>query len=125
MQTVTTYISAKSAAAVIDFCAKVFEAKEIMRHADATGLIRHAQIQIGDSTIMLLDENPAFPDLRAVESYGGSPISLFINVDDADATAARAVEAGAKILYPIRDQEYGRSGSIQDPFGILWHITKP
>jgi PhnB protein len=124
MQTVTTYISAKSAAAVIDFCTKVFGAQEIMRHADATGLIRHAQIQIGDSTIMLSDENPAFPDMRGVESYGGSPISLFINVDDADATAARAVEAGAKILYPIRDQVYGRSGSIQDPFGILWHITK-
>ena len=59
-----------------------------------------------------------------MESYGGSPISLFLNVDDADATAARAGAAGATILYPIQDQSYGRSGTIKDPFGILWHITK-
>lgn len=124
MQTITPYISAKSSAAVIDFCTRVFGATETMRHTDDAGLVRHAEITIGSSSIMLSDENPAFPDMRGVETYGGSPISLFVNVDDADAAAARAVAAGAKILYPIRDQSYGRSGSIQDPFGIIWHITK-
>jgi PhnB protein len=125
MSTITPYISAKSATAVIDFCTKVFGAKETMRHTDDAGRVRHAQITIGDSSIMLSDETPAFPDMRAVESYGGSPISLFLNVDDVDATAARALAEGAAILYPIRDQEYGRSGSIKDPFGLIWHITKP
>ncbi len=124
MPTLIPYISAKKAAAVIDFCTKVFGAKEMMRHTDDSGLLRHAQISIGDSQIMLSDENPAFPDMRAVESYGGSPIGMFIYVDDVDAAAARAVAEGATILYPIRDQSYGRSGSIKDPFGIIWHITK-
>lgn len=124
MSTITPYISAKSAAAVIDFCTKVFGATETMRHTDEDGTVRHAQITIGDSSLMLSDETPKYPDMRAVESYGGSPIGLFINVDDVDAVAARALAEGASILYPIQDQSYGRSGSIKDPFGIIWHITK-
>jgi PhnB protein len=124
MFTITPYISARSAAAVIDFCTKVFGAKETMRHTDDAGGVRHAEISIGDSTLMLSDETPAYPDMRGVESFGGSPIGFFINVDDPDAVAARAVAEGAIILYPIKDQSYGRSGTIKDPFGILWHVTK-
>jgi PhnB protein len=124
MFTITPYISVQSAAAVIDFCTKVFGAKETMRHSDDAGAIRHAEITIGDSTLMLSDETPGYPDMRAVESYGGSPIGFFINVEDPDATAARAVAEGAVILYPIKEQSYGRSGTIKDPFGILWHVTK-
>jgi PhnB protein len=124
MSTITPYISAKSAAAVIDFCIKVFGAKETMRQTDDAGVVRHAQITIGDSTLMLSDQTPAYPDMRGVESYGGSPIGFFANVDDPDAVAARAVAEGATILYPIQDQSYGRSGTIRDPFGILWHLTK-
>lgn len=124
MQNIIPYISATKSTAVIDFCTKVFGAKETMRHTDDAGVVRHAQIAIGDSQIMLSDENPAYPDMRGVESYGGSPIGLFIYVDDPDAAADRAVAAGATILYPIQDQSYGRSGSIRDPFGIIWHLTK-
>ena len=124
MSTITPYISAKSAAAVIDFCIKVFGAKEIMRQTGDDGRVLHAQITIGDSALMLSDETPAYPEMPGIESYGGSPIGFFTNVDDPDAVAARAVEQGATILYPIKDQSYGRSGTIKDPFGLLWHITK-
>jgi len=72
MSTITPYIGAKSAAAVIDFCIKVFGAKETMRQTDDAGAVRHAQITIGDSTLMLSDQTRAYPDMRGVESYRGS-----------------------------------------------------
>ncbi|MGH7490570.1 MAG: VOC family protein [Bryobacteraceae bacterium] len=122
-QSVTPYLILKSAAAAIDFYKEAFGAAEIMRHADADGRVRHAEIQIGNSKLMLVDEFPdEFPDMRSVQALGGSPVDLFLRVDDADACANRAVAAGAKITKPVADQPYGRSGGLADPFGLVWWI---
>jgi PhnB protein len=87
------------------------------------GKIGHAELRIGDSIIMLADENPAMGH-RSAESLGGSPVSLYVYLPDCDAVVEKAVAAGAKILKPIQDQLYGdRSGFIQDPFGLFWGVA--
>lgn len=122
--TVTPYITMDGASEAIEFYQRAFGAEEIMRHSDA-GRVLHAQIRIGTSMLMLHDENPAWPLYRCAKSYGGSPVNLFLYVDDADALVERAVSAGAKLVMPVADQEYGRSGGVEDPFGITWWITTP
>jgi PhnB protein len=74
---------------------------------------------------LLPDEYPEVSGMRSVQQMGGSPMSIFLYVDDADASAARAIAAGAKWFYPIEDQEYGRSCGVMDPFGFIWWITAP
>jgi len=74
---------------------------------------------------MLHDENPAWPVYRCAKSYGGSAVNLFLWVDDADALVERAVSAGARLVTPVADQQYGRSGGVEDPFGLTWWITTP
>jgi PhnB protein len=118
-QSVTPYMILKNAATAIDFYKEAFGAAELMRHADPDGRVRHAEIQIGNSTLMLVDE---FPHMRSVQSMGGSPVQIFLRVDDADTCAKRAVAAGAKITKPVADESYGRSGGLTDPFGLVWWI---
>lgn len=123
MSTITPYLCVDDATAAIDFYTRAFAAEETLRLADPDGKIGHAEIQIGDSIVMLSDE---FPDWGAhsPKAIGGSPGSLHLSVDDADATIARAVEAGATLMRPAADQFYGeRAGQIVDPFGYLWGIS--
>ena len=94
-----------------------------MRISAPGGKIGHAEIQIGDSRIMLADEFPEW-DARGPESIGGTPVSLMLYFEDVDATVALAVSLGAKLLRPVQDQFYGaRSGNILDPFGHKWTIA--
>jgi PhnB protein len=122
LHTVTPYLMYRDAAGGIAFCIAAFGATEVMRHTEGER-IAHAQLRIGDSLLMVSQANPAYPDMPGAEDSGPSPISLFLEVDDADATVARAVERGAVLVYPIGDREYGRSGTVRDPFGYHWHIT--
>jgi len=120
---VTPYLSIKGAASAIDFYKQAFGAKEIMRVPMPGGNIGHAEIAIGDSRIMLADE---FPDMnfRGPKSIGGSPVHLHVYVEDVDTRFDQAVKAGAKVLRPVADQFYGdRSGSLEDPFGHVWHLA--
>jgi PhnB protein len=120
---VTPYLSIQGAASAIDFYKQAFGAKEIMRVPMPGGNIGHAEIAIGDSRIMLADE---FPDMnfRGPKSIGGSPVHLHVYVEDVDAQFNQAVKAGAKVLRPVADQFYGdRSGSLEDPFGHVWHLA--
>jgi PhnB protein len=120
---VTPYLSIKGAANAIEFYKKAFGAREVMRMAQPDGRLRHAELQIGDSRIMVADE---FPDLnfRGPHSIGGTPVHLHLYVDDVDTVVNRAVAAGAKILRPVQDQFYGdRSGSLADPHGHVWHVA--
>ena len=123
--TATPYLCIRNAAEAIEFYKRAFGAVELMRHADADGRVRHGQIRIGDSPFMISDDFSQFPEVRSVQSLGGSPVSIFLYVDDADAWAARAIAAGAKLLHPVADQEYGRSGGVIDPFGLIWWLTTP
>ena len=87
------------------------------------GTVGHAELQIGDSRIMLADENPQMGN-RSAETIGGSPVSLYVYLPDCDSVVHKAAAQGAKILKPVQDQFYGdRSGFIQDPFGHLWGIA--
>ncbi len=120
---VTPYLSIKGAAAAIAFYKKVFGAKEVMRMAGPNGTIGHAEIQIGDSRIMLADEFPEM-NFRSPPSVGGTPVTIHLYVQDTDKVAKKAVGAGAKLLQPVTDQFYGdRSGTLEDPFGHVWHIA--
>jgi PhnB protein len=121
--TATPYLIIKDAAKAIEFYRKAFGATELMRMAQPDGRIGHAEIKIGDSPIMLADE---FPEMgfRSPQSLGGSPVSLYLYVDDVDALAKQAEAAGAKVVRPVKDQFYGdRSGSFEDPFGHQWHLA--
>lgn len=119
---VTPYLCCKDAAAAIEFYKKAFGAKELMR-MDNQGKVGHAELQIGDSRIMLADE---FPELGFLspQSVGGSPIMIHLYVEDVDMTANRAVSAGAKVTRPVADQFYGdRGGQFEDPFGHKWYLA--
>lgn len=121
--TATPYLIADNAAGAIEFYKQAFAATEVMRIGAPGGKIGHAEIQIGDSRIMLADEAPQC-NARSPQSVGGTPVSLMLYVEDVDAMFARAVSLGAKVLMPVKDQFYGdRSGSLTDPFGHQWTIA--
>ena len=120
---VTPYLVVKGAAKAIEYYKSVFGATEVMRMAGPDGRVGHAELQIGNSRIMLADENPQMGN-RSAESIGGSPVSLYLYLPDCDKVVAKATAGGAKVLKPVADQFYGdRSGFIQDPFGHLWGIA--
>jgi len=124
-QAVTPYLIIKGAAQAIDYYKKIFGATELFRMDGPDGKVGHAELQIGDSHIMLADENPSMGTGHAsATTIGGSPVSLYLYLPDVDAVVDRAVTEGAKILKPVQDQFYGdRSGFIQDPFGHLWGVA--
>src|SRR5437667_7113924 len=121
--TVTPYLIVRGAARAIDFYKKAFGAREVLRLADPTGKIGHAEIQIGDSMIMLADEHPEM-GFRGPQSLGGSAVGLALYVEDVDVRFNQAVAAGGKVKQPVKDQFYGdRSGTLTDPFGHVWTIA--
>lgn len=119
--TITPYLIVQGAAQAIEFYKKAFGATELMRDLNGE-LVRHAEIKIGDSQIMITDGSPNHPDLRALQAYGGSPVNMFLYVDDTDAVMKQAVAAGAKVIMEVANQSYGRSGGVKDPFGLDWWI---
>jgi len=120
---ITPYLSIKGAADAIEFYKNAFGAREVMRIAQADGRVGHAELQLGDSRVMLADEFPEM-DFRAPHSIGGTPVHLHKYVEDADAMVGQAVAAGAKLLRLVQDQFYGdRSGTVADPYGHVWHVS--
>jgi len=121
--TLTPYLSIRGAANAMEFYKKAFGASERMRMTQPDGRIGHAELQIGDSCVMLADEFPDM-DFRGPHSVGGSPVHLHLYVEDVDAVVAQAVGAGAKVVRAVQDQFYGdRSGTIADPYGHVWHVA--
>ncbi|KYF96520.1 glyxoylase [Sorangium cellulosum] len=122
---VVPHLVVAGASDAIAFYKKAFGAIEKLRLADPErgGAIVSAELVIGDSVITLADEAPQW-NARGPKALGGSPIVITLNVEDPDAVAARAIKAGAKIIYPINDQLYGRrEGRIEDPFGYQWKLS--
>ena len=88
------------------------------------GRVMHGEIRIGDSVLMLGEENPAWPTYKSAETLGASPISLHLYFPDADAAFKRALDAGAKVEMPLDDMFWGdRYGKVRDPFGYVWGIA--
>ncbi len=120
---VTPYLIVDGAAAAIDFYKSVLGATERMRMGGPEGKVGHAELEIGNSVVMLADEHPEL-GARSPRSIGGSPISLMLYVEDVDTTVSQAVEAGAKLTKPVEVQFYGdRTGGVEDPFGHAWYIA--
>lgn len=118
--TVTPYLMVRGAARAIDFYRNAFGASEVMRFNGPNGRIAHAEIRIGDSHVMLADENSTH---RSPQTLGGAGVSLMLYVENVDRTFAQAVAAGATVERPVADQFYGdRMGTLVDPFGHAWSI---
>ena len=123
--TLTPGLVVHNAAEAIEFYKRAFGARELGRMSAPDGqTIWHAELQIGDSRLMLGDEFPDMGDVRAPKSLGGTASSLHIYVEDADAAFQRAVEAGATVSMPVMDAFWGdRYGKVTDPFGHQWGIA--
>ena len=120
---VTPYLSIRGASEAIDFYKKALGAKELMRMPGPDGKVGHAEIQIGDSRIMLADEHPQM-QFTGPATRGGTTVHLHVYFPTVDAQVAKALKAGAKLVRPIKDQFYGdRLGTIEDPFGHVWHLA--
>ena len=122
-QAVTPYLACAGAAQAIAFYKKAFGAAEVMRMPAPGGKVGHAEVKISDARIMLADEYPDI-DFLGPQARGGSPVHLHVYVKNVDATMQRAVAAGAKLLRQVEDKFYGdRTGTVQDPFGHVWHLS--
>ena len=121
--TITPFMTVRDAARAIEFYKQAFGAKErgVMKGPD--GKVMHAELQIGDSIIMLADEFPEFGVLSP-QTSGGAGMGLHIYVDGVDAAFDRAVKAGATVEMPVADMFWGdRYGKLKDPFGHKWSIA--
>jgi PhnB protein len=119
----TPYICCKGAAQALEFYKTAFGATERMRLAEPSGRIGHAEFSIGRALIMMADE---YPEMGVVSphSLGGTAVNLHVYVDDVDALARRAEQAGATVRRPVADQFYGdRSVTLVDPFGHVWNFA--
>ena len=119
-RTVTPYLTIKNAVKALEFYKRAFGATETMRMQGPDGKIGHADVQIGGGHVMLADSTP---EHRGPETFGGSPVSLCVYVEDVDKVVERAVAAGARLIRPVADQFYGyRTGVVTDPFGHIWYF---
>ncbi len=121
--TITPYFVVQDAAKAIDLWVDAFEAERGHLDIAPEGRIRHAQIRIGDSHLMITDGSPEYSFMQPIQKLGGTPVHLFLYVEDADSMFARARAAGMEELMPMADQPYGRSGGVTDRFGFVWWIT--
>ena len=121
--TITPYLTVEDAAEAIEYYTQAFGAKERVRMETPDGRIGHAELEIGDSLVMLSDPFPQ-ASTKPPDELGGTSAGVFMYVEDVDAVVKRAVDAGAKVTMEVADQFWGdRFGSITDPFGHSWSIA--
>ena len=120
---ITAYLCIDGASAAIDFYKRAFGAKERLRMDAPGGKVGHAELVIGDSAFMLADE---FPEMKfhGPKSGGNTSVNMHLYVKDVDAMFTRAITEGAKVLRALENKFYGdRTGSLEDPFGHVWHLA--
>ncbi|MEP6668357.1 MAG: VOC family protein [Chthoniobacter sp.] len=123
MHSLTPHLVCAGAAKAIEFYKKAFGATELVKLAAPNGMLMHGSVQIGDSRLMLVDENEGC-GMLSPKSLKGSPITIHLQVVDADAAFAQAVKAGATVKMPLSDMFWGdRYGVVEDPFGHHWSIA--
>jgi PhnB protein len=119
---ITPALTIKNAPEAIEWYKRVFGAKEVTRLVGPDGSIAHAELQFGNSKIMLGEENPDYN--KSPDTLNGTPVVMNLYVRDVDAVVNKALDEGAVSIFPVNDQFYGdRSGRIQDPFGHVWIIS--
>jgi PhnB protein len=120
---ITPYLIVRDAGKAIEFYTKAFGAQELFRLGAPGEKIGHAELQIGDSRVMLADEHPEMNALGP-QTPGSSGVGMCFYVDNVDEVVQRTIEAGARIERPLADQFYGdRSATVIDPFGHKWTIA--
>ena len=120
---VTPYLTLRDAKMAIDFYRRAFGAELVLKLDMPDGKIAHAEIRIGDSILMMSEENEQFGS-RSPQTHGGSPVFLMIYVPGVDVAFAKAIAAGCTQVKPVEDQFYGdRSGTAMDPYGYQWTLA--
>ena len=122
-RTITPHLTVRDAAGAIEFYKKAFGAEETVRMPSPDGKVMHSELRIGDSIFMLNEE---FPEMgsKGPQSLGGTPVTVHIYVENADAAFDRATKAGAKVTMPLDNQFWGdRYGQLEDPYGHRWSIA--
>jgi PhnB protein len=121
---VTPYLALRDAAKAIAFYKEALGATELYRLPMPNGKLGHAEMQIGNSRVMMSDEAPEWGN-KSAKSLGGTPIGLCVYTDDVDALAERFLKAGGKVVRPVENQFYGdRSGTFEDPEGYKWTLAQ-
>jgi PhnB protein len=121
---ITPYLGIKDAHLAIEFYKKAFNAQEMFRLDSPDGRVGHAELKIGDSSLMLAEPCGESGGLTASQSVNGVAVGLHLYVEDCDQIYAQAIAAGATQVSPLQDQFYGdRSGTVKDPFGNLWFVS--
>ena len=121
--TVSPYLAVEDAATAIDYYKKAFGATERVRMEAPDGKIGHAELEIGDSIVMLADRFPQ-ASTKPPHELGGTSAGVFLYVEDVDQVVKRAVEAGATVTMEVADQFWGdRFGTVTDPFGHVWSVA--
>ena len=121
--TVTPGLTVRDGAKAIEFYKRAFGAQQVFRVDRPDGWLMHAELQIGNSKIMLGEENPQM-GCQSPESLKGTPVSFYLYVADADAAFTQAIAAGAKAIKPVSDMFWGdRQGEVSDPFGHRWSVA--
>ena len=123
MHSLTPYLICRDAAASVAFYKTAFGATHVSRVANESGAILNAQLKIGDSLLMVMDDFPEYGALSPA-SLKGSPVTIHLQVEDVDEVIRRATAAGATVKMPVREEFWGdRRGVIEDPFGHNWAIA--
>ena len=121
MQTITPYLLYEDCAAALDWLARAFGFEEVLRHTGAEGYVNHAEMKLGDASIFMGDPGDEYRNPKRV---GHETVGIYVYVDDVDAHFERAQRAGAEILQPPTDQEYGdRRYDAVDPEGHRWYFA--
>ncbi len=119
----TPYVVLEDCADAIEFYKTVLGATERMRLPGPDGTVGHSELVLGDALLMVADGGPGI-EARTAKELGGSPLAMFVYVEDVDAVVAAAVEHGATLEEPVETKFYGdRAGTVQDPFGLRWSIV--
>ena len=122
-KTLNAYINIRGCNEAIEFYKKAFDAKEKLRLLMPNGSIGHAELEIEGSLLMMAEENPEW-GTKSPQTLGGNPMTFGLYVTDVDKSFQKAIEAGATIIMPVKDEFYGdRVGQVMDPFGYKWMLT--
>ncbi|MBU8898480.1 VOC family protein [Corallococcus sp. H22C18031201] len=121
---ITPYLSLRDASKGIEFYKNALGAKELYRLPTPDGKVAHAELQVGDSRVMLSEENPTWGN-KSAKALGGTPVMLCLYTENVDALADRFVKAGGKVVRPLENMFYGdRSGTFEDPEGYRWTLSQ-